>query len=191
MQSNMPKNLFIIILLLLGCGKKDKAEEKPGILTLREMSDLATVEYTVTKVIKTTDNQTWFKLGTRKILMSCEAHIKAGIDLSALNNSSFKINNKNIEVTLPDPKIISVSLPAESIKTEYEEIGAFRDKFTALERDKLATQAEQQIRQSIDSLGILTQAKINTSMFVTNFLKRLGFENISINYNGKRMETKM
>ena len=187
----MHKNLFIILLLLLGCGKKDKTGDQPGILTLREMSDLATVEYTVTKVIKTTDNQTWFKLGTRKILMSCEAHIKAGIDLNALDKNSFKITGKNIEVTLPNPKIISLSLPAESIKTEYEEIGAFRDKFTAVERDKLAAQAEQQIRQSIDSLGILTQAKVNTSMFVTNFLKRLGYENISINYNGKRMENKM
>lgn len=187
----MQKNLVIIMLLLLSCGKKEKAEEKPGILTLREMSDLATVEYTVTKVIKATDNQTWFKPGSRKILMSCEAHIKAGINMSELNKNSFKITNKNVEVTLPEPKIISVSLPAESIKTEYEETGAFRDKFTARERDYLAAQAERQIRQSIDSLGILRQAKVNTALFVTSFLKRLGYENISINYNGRRTENKI
>lgn len=172
------------ITAFFGCAKKDKAEEKPGILTLREMSDLATVEYTVTKVIKASDNKTWFKLGDRKILMSCEAHIKAGIDMSAINENSFKITDKNIEVTLPQPKIISISLPAEGIKTEYEEVGIFRDKFKTQDRDALAAQAEQQIRNSVDSLGILNQAKVNTSMFVTNFLKRLGYENISINYNG-------
>jgi hypothetical protein len=142
------------------------------------------VEYTVTKVIKASDNKTWFKLGDRKILMSCEAHIKAGIDMSAINKNSFKITDKNIEVTLPQPKIISFSMPAESIKTEYEEVGVFRDKFKTQDRDALAAQAEKQIRNSVDSLGILNQAKVNTSMFVTNFLKKLGYENISINYNG-------
>lgn len=169
---------------MLSCGKKGQDEDKPSIFTLREMSDLATVEYTVTKVIKASDNKTWFKLGDRKILMSCEAHIKAGIDMSAINKNSFKIEGKNIEITLPQPKVISVSMPPEAIKTEYEEVGVFRDKFKTQDRDALAAQAEQQIKKSIDSLGILNQAKVNTSMFVTNFLKRLGYENININYNG-------
>ena len=180
----MQKLSLVILLLLSACGKKDKGEEKPGILTLREMSDLATVEYTVTKVIKASDNKTWFKLGDRKILMSCEAHIKAGIDMSTIDKNSFKVTGKNIELALPPPKIISVSLPPEGIKTEYEEVGVFRDKFKTQDRDALAAQAEQQIKKSIDSLGILNQAKVNTSMFVTNFLRRLGYENISINYNG-------
>lgn len=189
-MTSMQKSLFIIILLFVACGKKDKPDDKPGILTLREMSDLATVEYTVTKVIKAADNKTWFKVGNRKILMSCEAHIKAGIDMSAINKNNFKVSDKSIEVTLPEPKIISISIPAEGIKTEYEETGAFRDKFTSQDRDNLAAQAEQKIKQSIGSLGILTQAKVNTSMFVTNFLKKLGYENISINYNGSRSENK-
>ena len=123
-------------------------------------------------------------MGDRKILMSCEAHIKAGIDMSAINNNSFKIDGKSIEVNLPQPKIISFSMPAEAIKTEYEEVGLFRDKFKTQDRDVLAAQAEQQIRNSVDSLGILNQAKANTAAFVANFLKRLGYENISINYNG-------
>lgn len=187
----MHKLSFILLLLFATCGKKEIEEEKPGILTLREMSDLATVEYTVTKVIKASDNNTWFKLGTRKILMSCEAHIKAGIDMSKINKNSFNITGKNIEVSLPPPKVISLSLPPEGIKTEYEEIGVFRDKFKTQDRDALAAQAEQQIKRSIDSLGILNQAKANTSMFVTNFLKRLGYENIRINFDGSTFENAM
>lgn len=178
----MQKYLFLILFLLANCGKK--ADPKPNIFTLREMSDLATVEYTVTKLIKASDNKTWFKIGERKILMSCEAHIKAGIDMSAINEHSFTINEKNILVTLPPPKIISFSIPPEGIKTQYEQTGVFRDKFKAADRDALAVQAEKQIRNSIESLGILQQAKVNTSLFVTNFLKKLGYENISINYNG-------
>lgn len=178
----MQRTVFILLLLIFGCAKK--ANPEPSVLTLREMSDLATVEYTVTKMIKASDNNTWFKIGDRKILMSCRAHIKAGIDMSLVRQSNFKIKDKNIEVTLPSPKIISLSLPPEEIKIEYEETGAFRDKFSTGDRDALAAQAEKQIRNSIDSLGILNQAKANTALFVTGFLKKLGYENININYNG-------
>jgi hypothetical protein len=181
----MQKCLFIILVCCVSCGKKE--EQKPGIFTLREMSDLATVEYTVTKIIKANDNKTWFKIGERRILMSCEAHIKAGIDMSAIGENSFTINGKNITVTLPPPKIISFNIPPEGIKTQYEEISGLRDKFTAADRNTLEVQAEKQIRNSIEALGILQQAKANTALFVTNFLKNLGYENISINYSGNQL----
>lgn len=181
--ANMQRCLFLILIYFLACGKK--TDQKPNIFSLREMSDLATVEYTVTKIIKASDNNAWFKIGERKILMSCEAHIKAGIDMSKINEHSFKIGEKNIEVSLPQPKIISFSLPPEGIKTEYEETGVFRDKFKAQDRDALAAQAEKQIRNNIESLGILKQAKANTALFVTNFLKKLGYENIIIKYGNQ------
>jgi hypothetical protein len=83
---------------------------------------------------------------------------------------------------LPEPKIISLSIPPEKIKVEFEETSLFRDPYQSNERDQLATQAEMQIRNSINSLGILQQAKASTSLFVSNFLKRLGYENIHITY---------
>src|SRR3954451_910320 len=107
----MHKIFVILLFSLVACSKKEEGNKKPDVLTLKEMSELATVEYTVTKVIKANDNKTWFKVGDRKILMSCEAHIKAGIDMSAINQNSFTINGKSIEVRLPQPKIISINLP--------------------------------------------------------------------------------
>lgn len=148
------------------------------------MSDLATVEYTVTKIIKANDNKTWFKLGERKILMSCEAHIKAGVVMSLITKKDFTIDDKEITLLLPQPKVISLSIPAETIKVEFQDISLFRDPFKTAERDQLAAQAETQIRKSIDSLGILQQAKINTSLFVNNLLVRLGYEKINITYSG-------
>src|SRR4051812_47564254 len=187
----MQRILLIILLLLSVSGCRKKPEEKPNIFTLREMSDLASVEYTVTKIIKASDDKTWFKRGERKILISCRAQIKAGIDMSAINEHSFSINEKTIVVTLPPPKIVSLNIPPEGIKTEYEETGMFRDKFSAAERNGLAVQAEKQIRNSIESLGILQQAKVNTAVFVTNFLKRLGYEQVEINYNEKQPGNKL
>ena len=185
----MKRITWIVLLFVLSCAKKEP--KKPTILSLKEMSDLATVEYTVTKIIKASDNKTWFKIGERKILLSCEAHIKAGIDMSLINEKNFTITGNSIAVTLPQPKIISFSIPPENIELEYEEVGMFRDKFKAKDRDALAAQAEKQIRDNIESLGILNQAKVNTSTFVSNFLKRLGYENISINYDGNTKQTEM
>src|ERR1035437_5403221 len=179
----MVKKILLILLFAPGCSKRQDAQ-KEILFSLREMSDLATVEYTVTKIIKANDNKTWFKIGERKILMSCEAHIKAGVDMSSITKKDFTINDKDITLQLPPPKVISLSIPAETIKVEFQDISLFRDPFKTAERDQLAAQAETQIRNSIDSLGILQQAKINTSLFVNNLLVRLGYQNITISYTG-------
>jgi hypothetical protein len=177
----MLRTISLLLFILTACNNKQQ-EEKRNILSLQEMSDLATVEYTVTKIIKANDNTTWFKIGDRKILMSCEAIIKAGIDMSAIAKTNFKIDGKNVDVQLPAPKVISISIPPDKIKVEFQDIDMFRDPFKAGERDQLAAQAETQIRNSIDSLGILQQAKENTTLFVSNFLKTLGYEEINVTY---------
>ena len=66
------------------------------VLGLQTMSDLATAEYVVTKIIKANDNKTWYKVGNRKILMSCKASLVAGIDLS-------KLTEKDIHIDLNSP----------------------------------------------------------------------------------------
>ncbi len=178
----MYKYLLFVLLILVSCNKKEAPEQKPEILSLKEMSELATVEYTITKIIKANDNKTWFKVGERKILMSCEATIKAGVDLGSLTKNDFEISGKNVRINLPQPKIISLNIPPDKIKVEYEQISVFRDTYKTQERDMLATQAEKQISSSVDELGILDQAKANTSLFVSNFLKQIGYQNISITY---------
>lgn len=179
----MIKNILLILLFVTGCSNRQGAQNEI-LFSLKEMSDLATVEYTVTKIIKANDNKTWFKIGERKILMSCEAHIKAGVDMSNITRKDFAIDGKDISLRLPPPKVISLSIPAETIKVEFQDISLFRDPFKTAERDQLAAQAETHIRNSIDSLGILQQAKINTSLFVNNLLVRLGYQNITISYEG-------
>jgi hypothetical protein len=175
--------ILIILIFLFSCSNKEKKQEQ-SILMLKEMSELATVEYTVTKIIKANDNKTWYKIGDRKLLMSCEAIIKAGVDLSGITKNSFSIEGKNVQLTLPPPKIISFSIPPDKIKIEYQDIGVLREPFKTGERDKLATQAEVQIKNSINSLGIMEQAKANTSLLVSNMLKQMGYDQITITYSG-------
>ena len=95
----MKKKLMVQILVsicffaLFSC-KQDisykQMEEQVGKIT--SLTELGTVEYVVTKIVKANDNATWYKFGDRKILFSCKAILKAGIDLSKLEDSDIKAN---------------------------------------------------------------------------------------------------
>ena len=174
--------LLLFFLLFNSCGHKKTLPPEQQVLALKEMSDLATVEYTVTKIIKATDNKTWFKLGDRKILMSCQATLTAGIDLSKIKGKDITINGKTIELVLPHAKLISLNIKPEDIKTEYEDVTIFRSAFTSAERDALAAQGEANIRNSVNTLGILQTAEINATLVLNNFLRRLGYEKINIRF---------
>jgi Protein of unknown function (DUF4230) len=177
--------IFLIVVCCFtgSCGKSADAKQRE-ILAIREMSELVTVEYVVTKIIKANDNKTWYKAGDRKILMSCRASLKAGIDLSAIKEENIQVDGKTISIQVPPAKLISLSMPPEDIIVEYQEIDIFRTPFKAGERDALATQAETQIRSSAEAMGILQTADANAKNLVTDFLKRAGYTTVNITTQG-------
>lgn len=171
-----------ILFIFLSCKEKSVPEQKREVLSIKEMSELATAEYNITKVVKASDDATWFKIGERKILLSCSGTIKAGIDLSALKETDIMIEKKNISLNLPPAKIISLNIPPENIQLEFQQIGFWRDKYSYAEQNDLMVQAENQIRQTADSIGILQSAEKNARIFLTGFLKRLGYQTVTINF---------
>lgn len=169
-------------LILSAASCKPDKDPLDAVLQLKEMSELSTVEYSVTRIIKASDDQTWYKWGDRKILMSCRATVRAGIDLSGIQPSDITIRGKEISLTLPHAKILSLNIRPEDIRTEYEETGFFRSGFTASERNSLMAQGESQIRNSIGATGILRTAESNAGIFVGNFLRQIGYEKVNIGY---------
>lgn len=178
----LKRSIILLVpgLMVFGCKNKDQQIQQ--ILALQKMNDLATVEYVVTKVIRANDDQTWYKFGDRKILMRCSATITAGIDLSSITREQVRIDKKNIQLALPHAKLISINIKPEDITVQYQEVDLFRQTFSSEERNALAIQAENQIKESIAELGILQTAETNASLFVNNFLNRLGYEQININF---------
>ena len=173
-------SLIIGLFVLCSCSQKKEAVDT--VLQLKELSELATVEYNISKIIKASDDQTWYKLGDRKILMSCQASVKAGIDLSQIKAENISINGKEITLELPKASILSVNIRPENIRTEYEEVGLFRSDFSAAERNQLMAQGEKQIRNSIESTGILRTAETNASLFIGQFLRQLGYQQVDIRF---------
>lgn len=173
---------FIFLVLIAGC--KPAGPTPSGIVVaMQQMQELATAEYTITKVVKASDDQTWYKIGDRKILITCEAKVKAGIDFSAMDTRYVSITEKSISIQLPPPKIISVNIPPGKIKVAYQDIGTFRSSFSVSEQNALMVQAEKQVLAKSSQLGILEEAKANTKTWLTGYLSSLGFEQIDIQFD--------
>ncbi len=174
----------IIVLLLNGCQqpKQEEASSLNQVLKIKELSDLASVEFTVTKIIKATDDSTWYKIGDRKILMSCDAKIKAGISLADLTEKDITINGSNISLILPPAKILYVNIPPESVAEQYAEIDFLRSEFSIAEKNAFLQVAEKDVNNTINELGILTAAEKNTKTIIESWLNIAGFKNININF---------
>jgi Protein of unknown function (DUF4230) len=175
--------------LILGCQEKKSAIDT--VMQLKELSELATVEYTISKIIKASDDQTWYKVGDRKILMSCQATVKAGIDLSQLKSEDISINGDEITLTLPRAAIQSLNIKPEDIRTEFQEVGLFRSDFTAAERNQLMAQGEAQIRKDIASTDILRTAESNASLFIGQFLRQMGYQQVDIRFGNNVINPKL
>ena len=181
-----PLTFLLIVLLLAGCrcNKSDKKLSE-AILRVREGGRLVTAEYVLSKIIRASDDQTWYKIGKRKILMSCEAHLKAGIDLERINKNDFIVTDSVLTVSVPPAQLFSLSLPPEKIQVRYQEIDLLRDPFTAKEREQLLVQAEVQIKQLADSLGILETAQKNAALYLEKMLQQAGYEKVQILFQKK------
>lgn len=187
----MKKKLMVKILVsicfftLFSC-KQDishkQMEEQVGKIT--SLTELGTVEYVVTKIVKANDNATWYKFGDRKILFSCKAILKAGIDLSKLEDADIQANieKKSISITLPGAELLSVNLKPENIKLIYEKTSITRSSFSNKERDAILAQGEADILKSVPDMGIFDDAENNAKLFLEAFFKQAGFTNVNIEF---------
>ena len=174
--------LGLCILLFTGCQGEDIKERVRSLAS----SEFSTVEYTITKVVKAND-ESFYTVGNRKILFSCKAIVKAGVDLSKLTTDDIELNpkSKKAEITLPAAEVLSFNMPLEEAKLVYEKIGSLRFSFTAEERNNLLTQGEEDIRADLEHLGILKDAEENTKMFFKALLQQFGYNNIEVKFKEK------
>lgn len=154
-------------------------------------SELGTVEYTITKLIKANDNA-FYKLGDRKIIFSCRTTMKAGIDLKEFTKENAKVTDggKSVTITLPQPKVLSFNMAAEDIKLEYSKISGLRTDFNTDERNDLLKQGEKAILDDAENLGIFEDAKNNAKDFFKAMLANCGFENINVCFKEPEEEKK-
>ena len=178
----MKKTIIFLVLglFLYSCNTKPKLPTQDTIINkMNDMSNLGTIEYSLTKIVQVDDKQ-WYSIGPRKLLISCKAYVKAGIDFKNIRILEINDSLKSIKIEIPDAKILIVSIPPNEIEVINTHIGLLRANFTHIEMNDIQKQAEVDINNKIQDLNILYDAKKNGKLFLHNFLKSLGFQQIFI-----------
>ena len=186
---------LLLVLGLVSCKPSLEDSVKSEIQHVRESAEIGTAEYTIRKVVSFRGEGKgidYLKVGDRMIIFTCRAYLKAGIDLSALSMDDVKINekNKSITVDLPPVKLLSLNMPADEIVLNFEKVSLLRSNFSVEDRNNFLQQGEAAIKEAVGTIGILDDAKKNTTDFFQAMFKQLGFETIIINFkedteNGK------
>ncbi len=173
--------LFAILFFSLGCGEKKKEgiDAQAVVQQMKSMSSLGTVECTFSKLIKCSDEQS-FAFGDRKMLMSCKAYVKAGVDFEKISIPAIDPEKKSIEIVIPKGEIIILNIPAEEFAIKNQITGFFRSKFSNAEIQKLQVLAEKEIREKVAEFKITEKAEINAKTFLEKWVRSLGFISVNI-----------
>lgn len=156
-------------------------DENEAVFEIRNIGELSTTEYTIGKIVKLDDSSGfWYKIGDRKILIRCQARVKAGYDLSEIKKKSIKIHGDRIEVTLPPAKITNFYMDPNQTVTEMQSISGLRHDFTQKEKLAFMQQGEAAIRKELPKTSILEDAEKGAVVFLTDFYKNLGFKEVII-----------
>lgn len=173
--------VLIFLSLLFSCGNKAN-EKKTDVYSIRNIGALSTTEYTIGKVVKLQDNQAWYKFGDRRILISCKATIKAGVDLNQISDGDIVVKGNTLTVNLPAVAILSFDMDPNTTHTEVEDINGFRQAFTQQEKNQILVLGEKSIRANLKETKILVTAERNAAIFVKDFYQQLGYEHVVVNF---------
>jgi len=178
--------LGAVILALLAVNvavPRKQAQPQLSARTLKDLAELATVEYSVTKIVSYKD-VAWY--GDRKILFETAASVKAGIDLNELADQDIKLEgDKGVTVTLPQPRILLFNMKPENMREIFNESGVLRSDFSNEEKDGLLSQGEKDIRAKVARMDILERAARNARILVESWLKKMGFDTVRVVFQGK------
>lgn len=189
-KSRARKRLLLLgaaILALLAVNLAIPRKKVPpyvGVRTLKDLAELATVEYSVTKIVSYKD-VAWY--GDRKILFEAAAIVKAGIDLNELTDQDIKQENDlTVTISLPAPKILLFNMKPEQMREIFNESGILRSNFSNEEKDGLLSQGEKDIRAKVGQMDILQRAARNARILVESWLKKMGFEAVHVVFKDQR-----
>jgi phage tail protein X len=150
------------------------------IHAVQPLARLETIQYSVEKVITGETGQGLFKsLVGDKLLFIAHGTVIAGVDLGKLTLDQIEERDGALVLNLPEPEIFIASLNNEQSYIYDRQTGIFSKGNPQLETD-VRRAAEREIEAAARNDGILVLAKQNAVAFLTNFLIKLGYNNVVV-----------
>jgi Protein of unknown function (DUF4230) len=148
------------------------------IHSVRDLARLETIQYTVEKVIIAESNQGpfGFLFGDRLFLVA-HGFVIAGVDMSLMQPQDLEVRQGVLYARLPAPEIFVATLDNQKSYVVNRDTGLLTRGDLQLESSARAA-AENEIRNSAISDGILKQANMNAENYLTRLFRQLGYADV-------------
>ena len=148
------------------------------IHSVRDLSRLETIQYSVEKVIVAESNQGpfGFLFGDRLILVA-HGLVIAGIDMSLMQPQDLNVRQGVLYARLPAPEVFVATLDNQKSYVVNRDTGLLTHGDINLESSARAA-AETEIRNAAVDDGILNLARQNAESYLTRLFRQLGYADV-------------
>jgi hypothetical protein len=179
----------LVAVVLRGCGSEAMELAPTPVPTvaitihgLVPVAELATVKYLTVAEVRNERIPNDFRqvLGIKEeLLMLVYGDVKAGFDLSELTQDDLLVDGQRVRLTLPAPKILSVTLDQERTHVVYYRDSILMDSGVDLVQQAYQV-ADEAVRSEAVRAGILDQATALGRAYFENHLRQLGFTDVEV-----------
>lgn len=180
---NIPVLLMIVIVILSASCQRNR---EMVVGKVQKASKLSTTEFKIDKLVFGVKDKRvlWvIKLNRAEFLAQSQVIIKAGINLEKLREEDISVSGNKINIKLPPVEVITFSYPAEQFKKiDFLSKGAFTTKITLEDQERFFRDAELDIRNSLQYMGIVETTQRKTKIMLEAMLRNLGYTEIYLDF---------
>lgn len=148
---------------------------------VKNISELNTVEMYFNEIIDFKNakffNDFEIPFTEKSFIFTVKARVKAGVDMSSLEQSDIKIDEKNLVLRLPGPEITSLEIL--SYKAYDEKDGLFNE-VTTEDTLKALELFEKDLKNQAKDNEIIEKAKENAEKSIRSIFMMAGYEQVDI-----------
>ena len=155
-----------------------------GVLEqVKDISELNTVEMYFNEIIDFKNaklfNNFQIPFTEKSFIFTVKSKVKAGVDLSGIDEGDIAISGKSLLIKLPNPPITSKEILSYKV---YDEKNGLFNEVTTEDTLKALELFEKDMEEQALSSGIIEKSKENTEHIIRNLFLSYGFESIEIEW---------
>ena len=155
-----------------------------GVLEqVKDISELNTVEMYFNEIIDFKNaklfNNFQIPFTEKSFIFTVKSKVKAGVDLSSIDEGDITISGKSLLIQLPNPTITSKEILSYKV---YDEKNGLFNEVTTEDTLKALELFEKDMEEQALSSGIIEKSKENTEHIIRNLFLSYGFESIEIEW---------
>ena len=155
-----------------------------GVLEqVKDISELNTVEMYFNEIIDFKNaklfNNFQIPFTEKSFIFTVKSKVKAGVDLSSIDESDIAISGKSLLIQLPNPTITSKEILSYKV---YDEKNGLFNEVTTEDTLKALELFEKDMEEQALGSGIIEKSKKNTENIIRNLFLSYGFESIEIDW---------